>query len=178
QALAAIETRDRELPGVLPIACFDTYFHRSLPREARLYALPRRFIDAGVVRYGFHGLSCESILAALTAEGSRPARLVIAHLGSGASLTAVKDGESVDTTMGFTPTGGIVMGRRSGDLDPGILLWAMREERLGLAELDRLVNEESGLAGVSGLGSDMRDLLAREGTHAGAADAVALFCRS
>jgi len=180
QALDAIDAVGREMPGLPQVACFDTAFHRSLPREARLFALPRRFIDAGVVRYGFHGLSCESILDALRVEDEERARgrLVIAHLGSGASLTAVKGGESVDTTMGFTPTGGIVMGTRSGDLDPGVLVWAMREEGLDAEGFDRLVNDEAGLAGLSGIGADMRDLLDREGTHPGAADAVALFCRS
>src|SRR6185503_14955 len=126
QSLAAIGVIAELYPAVPQVACFDTAFHRTLPRVARMYALPRRFWDTGVRRYGFHGLSCEYILRALTQIDSRAAagRVIVAHLGSGASLTAVQHGRSIETTMGFSPTGGVVMGTRTGDLDPGVLVHA------------------------------------------------------
>ncbi len=177
-ALSAIDAVARDHPELPQIACFDTAFHRTLPDVARAYPLPAQFGNAGVRRYGFHGLSCEYIVSALRAIDPAAAdrRVVIAHLGSGASLTAVHHGRSVETTMGFSPAGGIMMGTRSGDLDPGVLLYALREERLTNAELDRLVNGGAGLLGVSGTSADMRDLLAREATDPRAAAAVELFC--
>jgi acetate kinase len=177
-ALAAIDAVTRDHPELAQIACFDTAFHRTLPAVARAYPLPARFGNAGVRRYGFHGLSCDSIVSALRAIDPTAAdrRLIVAHLGSGASLTAVDHGRSVETTMGFSPAGGIMMGTRSGDLDPGVLLYALREEHLTVGGLDRLVNGEAGLLGVSGTSADMRDLLAREATDPRAASAVALFC--
>lgn len=178
QALAAIEAAGDAFPGVPQVACFDTAFHRGMPRVARLFALPRELAEAGVVRYGFHGLSYESILDQLRGPGIGGAggRLVVAHLGSGASMAAVRDGRGVETTMGFTPTGGLVMGTRAGDLDPGVLLYLLRERGLDAAALDELVNRRAGLLGVSGVSADMRDLLAREAADPAAADAVALFC--
>jgi acetate kinase len=166
-------------PGLPQVACFDTAFHSTLPRVARLLPLPRRYDQAGIQRYGFHGLSYSYILGELTriagpvtAGGS----VILAHLGGGASLAAVREGRSVDTTMGFTPTGGIVMGTRTGDLDPGVVWWILQNERLTAAQFSDLVNHQSGLLGVSGISSDMQDLLARESSDIGAAEAVALFC--
>lgn len=166
------------LPGVPQFACFDTAFHRHMPDVARRYPLPRRFWDAGVQRYGFHGLSCESIVAALERldPAARSSRVIVAHLGGGSSLTAIQDGRSVDTTMGFSPAGGVMMGSRSGDLDPGVLLHVIREERLDAGALGHLITRESGLKGVSGLGSDMKALLAAEASSSHAAEAIALYC--
>ena len=178
QALAVIEVTTAAYPAIPQVACFDTSFHRSMSRVAQMYPLPPRFADAGVIRYGFHGLSCEFIVQALRTIDARAAqgRIIIAHLGNGASLTGVREGVSVDTTMGFTPTGGIMMGTRSGDLDPGVLVYLLEAQGTSPAALSRLVNEEAGLLGVSGLSGDMRDLLGKESSHPRAADAVALFC--
>ncbi len=149
-------------PAVTQIACFDTAFHHSLPRVAQMYALPRRFTDAGVRRYGFHGLSCEYIMRTLTRLDPPAAsgRVIIAHLGSGASVTAVQNGRSIETTMGFSPTGGVVMGTRTGDLDPGVLLYALQNGHVNADALSQLVNHDAGLLGVSETSQDMRDLLA------------------
>jgi acetate kinase len=178
QALAAIQTIAESHPGIPQIACFDTAFHRPLPRVAQMYALPRRFWDAGVRRYGFHGLSCEFIIHELSriAPAAAAGRVIIAHLGNGASLTAVRNGLSVETTMGFSPTGGLVMSTRSGDLDPSVLLYALQRERMSPEAVSRLVNHEAGMLGVSETTHDMRDLIEREATDSRAADAVALFC--
>jgi acetate kinase len=178
QALAVIQVTTETYPAVPQVACFDTAFHRSLPRVAQMYPLPPRFADAGVIRYGFHGLSCEFILQALQTIDATAAQgpIIIAHLGNGASLTAVREGVSVDTTMGFTPTGGIMMGTRSGDLDPGVLVHLLEAEGMQGPALNRLVNHEAGLLGVSGLSGDMRDLLGKESSDPRAVDAVTLFC--
>lgn len=178
QALAVIQVTTETYPAIPQVACFDTAFHRSMSRVAQMYPLPPALGDAGVIRYGFHGLSCEFIVQALQAVDARAAqgRLIIAHLGNGASLTAVREGLSVDTTMGFTPTGGIMMGTRSGDLDPGVLVHLLQAQRTSPAALNRLVNHEAGLLGVSGLSADMRDLLGKESSDPRAADAIALFC--
>ncbi|HTI91909.1 MAG TPA: acetate/propionate family kinase [Puia sp.] len=165
-------------PDTPQVACFDTAFHATLPRLAKLLPLPRRYDKAGLQRYGFHGLSYAYIMEELTRIDIAVARgsVVIAHLGSGASLAAVKDGVSIDTTMGFTPTGGIVMGTRTGDLDPGAIWYLLQNERLTPAQFSQLVNHESGLLGVSATSSDMQDLLARESSDQRAAEAVGLFC--
>lgn len=178
QALAVIRVATEAYPAIPQVACFDTSFHRSMSRVAQMYPLPPRFGDAGVIRYGFHGLSCEFIVQALRAidTGAAQGRIIIAHLGNGASLTAVREGVSVDTTMGFTPTGGIMMGTRSGDLDPGVLLHLLEAQGMQGTALNRLVNHEAGLLGVSGLSGDMRDLLGKESSDPRAADAVTLFC--
>ncbi len=179
--IALIEALVQRAPTTPQVACFDTAFHRTMPRVSRLVALPHRYGDAGVERFGFHGLSCTFVLRELrrvAGEHAASGRVVVAHLGSGASLTGVRDGRSIDTTMGFTPTGGIPMGTRSGDLDPGVLVHLARTEGLDAAALDDLVNRRSGLAGVSGGSGDMRDLLAREAQDPRAADAVALFCHA
>jgi acetate kinase len=180
QAIAAIERLQAALPDVPQVACFDTAFHRTMPRVAQIYALPRHYLDAGVIRYGFHGLSCEYILDRLRTIDPEAARgrVVVAHLGNGASMTAVLDGRSVETTMGFTPTGGLVMGTRPGDLDPGVILYLEREKGLGLPDAGRVLNEEAGMLAVSGTSADMQDLLVREATDPHAAEAVALFCHT
>lgn len=166
------------VPGLRQVACFDTAFHATLPRVARLLPLPRRYESAGLQRYGFHGLSYSYIaeeLIRIAGPEVATGRVIMAHLGSGASLAAVRDGQSMDTTMGFTPTGGIMMGTRSGDLDPGAIWWILQQEGLGAAQLSDLVNHQSGLLGISGISSDMQDLLGRESGDAAAADAVELF---
>ena len=178
QALAVIRVTTEAYPAIPQVACFDTAFHRSMPRVAQMYPLPPALAAAGVIRYGFHGLSCEFIVQALRAMDVREAqgRIIIAHLGNGASLTAVNEGVSVDTTMGFTPTGGIMMGTRSGDLDPSVLVHLLDAHGTSPAALNRLVNREAGLLGVSGVSGDMRDLLGKEPNDPRAADAIALFC--
>ncbi len=178
-SLAILEETERRLPAVPHVACFDTSFHRGLPRAARLLALPRELEAAGLVRYGFHGLSYTFLMEELArvagAEAAR-GRVVLAHLGAGASLAAVRAGRCVDTTMGFTPASGIPMATRSGDLDPGALVWLLRERGLDADALDDLVNRRSGLLGVSGTSGDMRALLAAEAEDPRAAEAVELFC--
>jgi acetate kinase len=159
-ALSAIEAVGEQLPDVPQVACFDTAFHAGLPEYASTLPLPRRYREQGIRRYGFHGLSCEYIVRELGARAR--GRVVVAHLGNGASLTALYDGRSVDTTMGLTPCGGVMMGTRSGDIDPGVLLYLMREQQLDAAALERLHNREAGLLGVSGLSPDMSVLLARD----------------
>lgn len=169
--IAAVGARYPHLPQV---ACFDTAFHHRMPELAQRFALPRELWDAGIRRYGFHGLSYEYILEAL---GRRPPpRLIVAHLGSGASLAAVKEGVPIDTTMGFTPAGGFMMGTRCGDLDAGILLHLMRERGMDADELEALVNLRSGLLGVSETSPDMKVLLAAREKDARAAQAVEMFC--
>ncbi len=166
-------------PGVPQVACFDTAFHQNLPAVARTLPIPRRYQTQGVRRYGFHGISYEYLmeeLARVAGPEAANGRVILAHLGSGASLAAVHNGECVDTTMGFTPTGGLVMCTRTGDLDPGVLLHLMRTEKLTADQLDALVNRESGLLGMSETSGDVRDLLAREAADSRAAEAVAVFC--
>ena len=178
QALAGIRAVERARPDVPQVACFDTAFHRTMPAVARTYALPRRLADAGIVRYGFHGLSYEYVHGALRQLDGALAdtRVVIAHLGSGASVAALRGGRSVDTSMGFSPTAGLVMSTRSGDVDPGILLHLLQGEGMTPEALATMLAKESGLLGLSGTSGDMRDLLATEGTDAAAALAVEVFC--
>jgi acetate kinase len=178
QAVRAIQAAVEAYPGIPQVACFDTAFHRHMPRTAQLYPLPRHLADEGVVRYGFHGLSYESIMRELRALAPREAegRVVIAHLGNGASMAAVRGGIGIDTTMGFTPAGGLMMGTRPGDLDPGVLLYLLVERGMTPAAVNELVNQKAGLLGVSGIGADMRDLLGKEATDAQAAEAITLFC--
>ncbi|WP_420382191.1 acetate/propionate family kinase [Novosphingobium sp.] len=155
-ALAVIRYARQHFPCVPQAACFDTAFHADLPETARTLPLPADLRAQGIQRYGFHGLSCQSIVRQLGPDIAE--RVVIAHLGSGASITAVKGGRSVDTSMGLTPSGGVIMGSRTGDIDPGILLYLMREKGLGAAELEDLIDHRSGLAGLSGTSSDVRRL--------------------
>ena len=178
QALQVIECLRQDYPSVPQVACFDTAFHRRMPPVAQMYPLPRDLWDAGVTRYGFHGLSYEYILQELRALDGDAAdgRVIVAHLGHGASMAAVHHGVAVDTTMGLTPTGGLVMSTRTGDLDPGVLLFLLESRGMTPASLSRLVNREAGLLGVSGSTADMQELLSREAEDSHAADAVALFC--
>jgi acetate kinase len=178
QAISAIQAAQQVYPATPQVACFDTAFHRSMPRVAQIYGLPRRLADEGVLRYGFHGLSYEYILLTLRAEDPAAAdgRVIIAHLGNGASMAAARAGSGVETTMGFSPTGGLVMGTRSGDLDPGVLLYLLQAQGMDAAALNQMVNHHAGLLGVSETSADMRDLLSREATDPRAAEAVALFC--
>ncbi len=176
--LGLIEAVARRHPGVPQVACFDTAFHRGMPRVATLLPLPRRLAAKGVERYGYHGLSFSYLMEELRrlAPAAASGRVILAHLGSGASLAAVHRGRSRDTSMGFTPAAGLVMGTRTGDLDPGLAYYLARTERLTAARFQRMVSHESGLRGVSGTSSDVRELLAREGKDPRAADALALFC--
>ncbi|MFL9890740.1 acetate/propionate family kinase [Paraburkholderia sp. RL17-381-BIF-C] len=155
-ALALIDEAEKIFDDAPHFACFDTAFHATLPPRAAQLALPRRYVEAGVMRYGFHGLSYESLVTRLGAD--LPARAVFAHLGNGSSVCALRDGQSIDTSMGLTPTGGVPMGTRSGDLDPGVLLYLMRVEKLDAGALETLLNRESGLAGYADGESDMQAL--------------------
>jgi acetate kinase len=179
QEIALIEAlRDRS-PGLAQIACFDTAFHRDLPRVARLLPIPLRYAAMGIRRYGFHGLSYAYLMEELARRAGDPAargRIILAHLGSGASMAAVRDGRCIDTSMGFTPAGGMPMGTRPGDLDPGVASYLLRTGEVTPEAFNALVNRESGLLGLSGSSADMRDLMAREHADERAADAVALFC--
>jgi acetate kinase len=173
-AIQGIEAVAARLPGLPQVACFDTAFHRPMPELAQRFPLPRDLWDEGIRRYGFHGLSYEYIVATLGAAAQ--GRLIIAHLGNGASLAAVHNGQPRDTSMGFTPTGGVMMGTRSGDLDPGVLIHLMRAKGYAADQLDELVNHQAGLVGVSGLSPDMKTLLAQREHEPHAAQAVDLFC--
>jgi acetate kinase len=174
-----MEAFRRRFPELLQVACFDTAFHRTMPRAARLLAIPRRFDAMGIQRYGFHGLSYSYLmeeLARVAGEKAAGGRVILAHLGNGASITAVRDGKSVDTSMGFTPAGGLPMGTRPGDIDPGVAWYLMKSENLAPEQFNNLINHQSGLLGVSETSSDMRDLLERQGSDVRAAEAVELFC--
>jgi acetate kinase len=178
QANMGIRSATEALPRVPQIACFDTAFHHDMPAVARHYAIPRRYTDAGVIRFGFHSLSYEYIMQELKSLDPKAARgrVIIAHLGSGASMAAVLDGRCLDTTMGLTPAGGLVMSTRMGDIDPGVLLHLLKSEGLDIESLNRLVNSESGLLGASGSSADMAELLESESSDPRAAEAVALYC--
>jgi acetate kinase len=174
-----IETFRQRHPKLPQVACFDTAFHHTMPRVAKLLPIPRRFDAKGVQRYGFHGLSYAYLMEELARLGDPAAskgRVILAHLGNGASLAAVRDGKSIDTSMGFTPTAGLVMSTRSGDLDPGLAPYLARTEQMTTKQFYEMVNHKSGLLGVSETSSDMRDLLAHEAGDVRAAEAVALFC--
>lgn len=172
------EAFHKRFPDMVQVACFDTAFHHDMPRVARLLPIPRRYDTRGVRRYGFHGLSCEYLMRELgrLAPTEAQGRVILAHLGNGASVTAVRGGKSLDTSMSFTPTAGLVMSTRSGDLDPGLSWYLSRVENVSHREFHEMVNHKSGLLGISETSSDMRDLLARERDDARAAEAVALFC--
>jgi acetate kinase len=175
-ALAVMRAAREHFPGVPHVACLDTAFHAQMSQVARTLPLPEELRSQGIERYGFHGLSCESIVRQLGA--SLPQRLIVAHLGNGASITAVEDGISVDTSMGLTPTGGVIMGTRSGDLDPGLMIYLMREKKFDAAMIEDLMNHRAGLLGISGLSSDMRSLRSRAPTDEGALLAIQMFCYS
>ena len=174
-----IEALQRRHPRLPQVACFDTAFHRSMPRVATQLPIPRRYAAKGIQRYGFHGLSYSFLMRELARLGDPAAtrgRVILAHLGSGASLAAVRDGRCVDTSMGFTPTAGLVMGTRSGDLDPGLVSYLALTDAMNATQFQTMVNHESGLLGISETSADVRDLLAREASDPRAAEALALFC--
>ena len=175
-ALALLRSAQAHFPGVAQVACLDTAFHASLPQVARTLPIPRELRARGIERYGFHGLSCESIVRQLGEE--IPQRLLIAHLGHGASVTAVADGRSVDTSMGLTPSGGVMMSTRCGDIDPGVLVHVAREFGYDATQLEALVDTRSGLLGVSGISDDMRALRTAAAASADARLAIAMFCYS
>jgi acetate kinase len=178
QAISGIRFVSQKLPNLPQIACFDTAFHSGLPALARMYAIPRRLYDEGVRRYGFHGLSYEYVLReARSFDGPlAEGRVIIAHLGNGASMVALQSGKSVDTSMGFTPLEGLVMGTRSGDVDPGALIYLLEQGKMSPEDLSKALNKGSGLLGISGSSEDMRDLLDKSPGDAHAAEAVDLFC--
>jgi acetate kinase len=178
-ALKTIEAAQKFRPGILQVACFDTSFHRTMPQVAQTYALPRALVESlGLIRYGFHGLSYEYVLSELRRidPSAASGKVIIAHLGNGASMAAIREGLSVETTMGFTPAGGLVMSSRPGDLDPGLLVHLITEKALSAAELNDLIYKESGLRGVSDLSSDMQDLISARDHNPQAEQAIVLFC--
>jgi acetate kinase len=175
-ALSVIRFAAAHFPGLPQVACFDTSFHAHMPDIARVLPIPHALRAEGVERYGFHGLSCESIVRQL--GGALPSRLLIAHLGNGASITAVKGGQSIDTSMGLTPTGGIIMGTRSGDLDPGVFFYIASKNKLYETQLLVLVDRRSGLLGVSGISADLRDLHKVTHSNSDARLAIDMFCYS
>lgn len=176
-AITLMEAVVARWPDSPQIACFDTAFHRDLPMAARLLPLPRRYAAQGIRRYGFHGLAFSSVLAELQHRtgGRIPSRLILAHLGHGCSLAALRNGRCMDTTMGFTPVGGLVMSTRTGDIDPGVLTFLAAREGHSPATLEKLVSRQSGLLGLSDISSDTRELLEKEATEQGAAEALAVF---
>ncbi|HET6251606.1 MAG TPA: acetate/propionate family kinase [Tepidisphaeraceae bacterium] len=177
--IALIEAMAERFPGIPQVACFDTAFHRDMPRVAKLLPIPRKYDAAGLRRFGFHGLSYAYLMAELrqtAGDAAADGRVILAHLGNGASMAAVKGGKLIDTTMAFTPLAGLVMGTRPGDLDPGLLVYLMRVEKVTPEQMDEFLNHDCGLKGISQTSSDMRDLAARRATDVRAAEAVELFC--
>ena len=175
-ALSVIHFAQEHFPGLVQVACFDTTFHADMPEVARVLPIPRALRSEGIQRYGFHGLSIESIVYQLGDD--LPERVIVAQLGNGASVTAVKGGKSIDTSMGLTPTGGMIMGTRSGDLDPGVLVYLMREKKFDAAMVEELVDHRSGLLGISGVGSDMRRLHEAAASNGDVRLAIQMFCYS
>jgi acetate kinase len=177
--LELIEVFRQRHPKLWQVACFDTAFHRTMPRVARLLPIPRRFDTMGIQRYGFHGLSYAYLmeeLARLAGPEAARSRVILAHLGSGASLAAVRNGQSIDTSMGFTPAAGLPMGTRPGDLDPGVMRYLMQTGNMTAKQFNYLINHECGLLGVSETSSDMRDLIERQSSDVRVAEAIELFC--
>jgi acetate kinase len=178
QEIDLLEAFRRHYPGVPHIACFDTAFCRDLPRVAQMLPIPREFDRKGIRRFGFHGLSYTYLMSTLQSVAPQEAggRVILAHLGSGASMTAVLGGRPVDTSMAFTPTAGLVMGTRPGDIDPGLLVYLMQTEKMSFEQTDAFINHRCGLKGVSETSPDMRDLFNRRESDSRAAEAIALFC--
>lgn len=178
-ALQLVKVFQRLLPNQPQIACFDTAFHDDLPTESRVLPIPRQYEARGIRRYGFHGLSYTYLLQVLAKESNQgvvPHRIILAHLGSGSSMAAVKEGKSIDTTMAFTPVSGLPMSSRSGDLDPGLLSYFVRTGHLDMDQFDEMTNTKSGLLGISGITSDMKHLIELSAENHAAADAVNIFC--
>jgi acetate kinase len=179
EEILLIEALGRRFPGLPQVACFDTAFHHDLPRVSRLLPIPRRYEAQGLRRYGFHGLSYAFLMGELArVDGAQAARgkVILAHLGSGASLAAVHEGKAVDTSMSLTPAAGVPMSSRSGDVDPGLVSYLARTEQMNAEQFDKMINFQSGLLGISETSSDMQVLLAHETQDVRAAEAVALFC--
>ncbi|MEO6906348.1 MAG: acetate/propionate family kinase, partial [Abditibacteriaceae bacterium] len=179
EEIKLIEVFKKRYPKLKQVACFDTSFHSSMPAVAKLLALPRRYYEMGIQRYGFHGLSYAYLMEELkhvAGEDDAKGRVILAHLGNGASLAAVNDGKSKDTSMGFTPTSGLPMGTRTGDLDPGVAWYLMQYENLNPEQFSHLINHESGLLGVSETSADMRELLKIKDKDSRAKEAIELFC--
>ena len=179
EEIKLIEVFGKRYSSLKQVACFDTSFHTSMPTVAKLLSIPRRYYEKGIQRYGFHGLSYAYLMQELENLAGKEAahgKIILAHLGSGASLAAVKDGKSIDTSMGFTPAAGLPMGTRTGDLDPGVAWYLMQFEKLNPKDFNHLINHESGLLGVSETSSDMRELMKAEQTDSQAAEAIELFC--
>jgi acetate kinase len=179
QELMIIEAFIYQFPDVPQVLCFDTAFHHDMPRVAQILAIPRRYETKGVRRFGFHGISYSFLmreLARLEGKEVLDSKVILAHLGNGASLEAVKDGKSIDTSMGFTPSAGLVMGTRCGDLDPGLNYYLARTEGMDAGQFQHMVNEESGLLGISETSSDMKDLILHEANDIRAKEAIEVFC--
>ena len=179
EVIELIELFAERFPSVIQVACFDTSFHTTMPTVAKMFAIPRRYYNKGIRRYGFHGLSYAYLmqeLENLAGNEATQGKIILAHLGSGASLAAVKDGKSMDTTMGFTPASGLPMSTRSGDLDPGVAWYLMQFEKLNPEQFNHLINHESGLLGISETDSDMQALAKIEDKDSRAAEAIELFC--
>ena len=177
--IALMEFFAEKFPALPQVACFDTAFHRDMPRVAKLLPIPRRYQTQGIERYGFHGLSYTYLseeLRRIAGVGAANGKVIFAHLGNGASMAATREGKSIDTTMAFTPAAGLVMSSRTGDMDPGLVAFLQKSEQMTPTQFNDMVNYESGLLGVSETSSDMRDLLAREAEDVRAAEAIALFC--
>lgn len=175
--LELIKVFAKKFPGVLQVACFDTAFHATLPKVAKTFAIPKEYYEEGIKRYGFHGISYSYLMQELTTREKLLAngKIILAHLGSGASLAAVKDGKCVDTSMGFTPAAGIPMSTRSGDIDPGVA-WFLMKKGLDEKAFNDLINHKSGLLGVSKISANMQDLLSKEKENEDASLAIDLFC--
>lgn len=177
--IALIEAFRAAFASLPQVACFDTAFHRDMPGVAKMLPIPRKYGDEGIRRFGFHGLSYTYLMKQLAVVAGKEAangRVILAHLGSGASMAAVRGGKPLETTMGFTPTSGLVMGTRPGDLDPGLLVYLMRTQKMSAEEMDKFISGECGLFGVSATSSDVRDLISRSATDSRAAEALDLFC--
>ncbi len=179
--IALIESFMQAFGGIPQVACFDTAFHRDMPRVAQLLPIPRKYLESGLRRFGFHGLSYTYLLSELERLAGKQAahgRVLFAHLGSGASMAAVRDGKPIDTTMGFTPTSGLMMGTRPGDMDAGLCVYLMQQEKLTTEQMDKFIAQQCGLIGVSQTSADMRDLIAASVSDIRAREAVDLFCYS
>ncbi len=171
-----IEQMAREFAGVAQVACLDTAFFKELPVAAKMWGIPRKYFGAGIRRLGFHGLSYTYLMGVLAEENGGAGKIILAHLGNGASMAAVSEGEVVDTSMGLTPLGGLVMGTRPGDLDPGVVLHLMREEKISAKRMEEFLSRECGMKGIAGT-ADMRELLEGRKNDERAREAVEIFCR-
>jgi len=177
-SISIINIFKQAYPGIAQVACFDTAFHKSIPFEARYFAIPRALWSDGILRYGFHGISCEWVYQKLKDGVNAPEskKIIVAHLGSGSSITAIKNGHSIDTTMGFSPAGGMMMNTRTGDIDPGVLVYLLREKKMNPEQLDQLINRESGMKAVAENDLPMEKLLETKANDSKAAQAIIMYC--